>query len=198
MALVKTLDSANVLTDLDTAKNYLQLEMAETKDNNTVIQFINSASWFCNSYTYRKLKSRSLTEYYSGDGENVIFTNNYPITAITNVYDDPDRSYGADTLIDSGDLVYMPNDLAYKIVYDGGTFTRGIKNLKVEYTAGYETVPYDLEEACLQVVGMFWNNIDKGWLGVIAQTLADGNINIESTFIPKSALTILDVYRRKW
>lgn len=198
MAHVVSLDTDNALTSLQTAKVYLGIDLAKTANDIKITQFINSASWFCNSYTQRKLLSRTLTEYYSGDGTSELFTLNYPISSITTVHDDLDRSYGSDTLITATDLVIMPNDLAYKIVYDGGVFNVGIRNIKAVYVAGYATIPYDLEEACLQIIGLFWNNVDKGWLGIIQQSLADGSINIESTYIPKSAMQILDHYKKKW
>lgn len=45
---------------------------------------------------------------------------------------------------------------------DGGTFTKGIQNVFVDYTAGYTSpVPYSLEMACLELVKYKYNQKDK-------------------------------------
>ena len=160
--------------------------------------YINNASWFCNNYTHRLLLSRSSTEYYSGDGTNSLLVNNYPITAITHIYNDLARVYGAGTEITLTDLVFLPQDLAYKIVYDGGVFTKGIKNLKVEYTAGYATIPWDLQEAALELCAFYWDNFENKLFGKVAMSMADGSIRLATTGIPKSVLTVLEHYRKKW
>lgn len=198
MAFNPTIDTDNALTDQDTATAFLNGDASDADQQKMITFYINKASSVCNLLTDRKLKSRSLTEYYSGDGTNTIFTNEYPITAITAVYDDLDRVYGSDTLIDSDDLAFLPDKLANRIVYDGGTFQNGIKNLKVEYTAGYTTIPDDLEEACLEIIAYYFKNTEDGRFGVTTRTMGGGSITVETTDIPKSALRILERYKRKW
>jgi len=198
MAFNPTIDTVNQLVDLDTVTELTGAKETDSDQKNLLKLFINSASWFCNTHTHRLLLERALTEYYSGDGSNVLFTNQYPITTITAVYDDLDRAYGSDTEIDSGDLVYMPETLAYKIIYDGGTFTKGIKNLKVEYTAGYSTIPYDLHQACVEIVMFYWTCFEKGLFGITSRTIGDGSLTVETANYPKSALQVLNTYRRKW
>lgn len=196
MAWTETIDSDNALVSVDQAQAFLN----DTTDANTVIItfWINAASRFCNEQTRRLLKSRTLTEYYSGDGTKTLFTRQYPITTLTSVHDDLDRSYGSDTALDTDDLALLPQDVAYKIVYDGGIFNRGIKNLKVVYVAGYTTVPYDLQEACLEIIAYWYKNHKEGRFGLTSRNIGDGSINIETTEIPKSAYTVLQRYKKKW
>jgi len=198
MAFNPSIDSTNALTDLDTVNAFLNTDMGDAGQQRVLTSYINKASALCNLLTDRKLKSRSLTEYYSGDGTNSILTNEYPITAITAVYDDLDRTYGSDTEIDSDDLAYLPDGLAYKIVYDGGVFQVGIKNIKAQYTAGYVTIPEDLEQACLEIIAYYFKNSEENRFGVTTRTMGGGSMTIETTDIPKSALRILDRYKRKW
>jgi len=191
------IDTDNQLVSVDDALSFIGIPSDDTRMEK--LQFyINAASWYCNKHTRRKLKSRSLTEYYNGDGTNVLLMKNYPITAITHIYDDLSRAYGSDTEIDSSNLVYMPEDLACKLVYDGGVFSVGIRNIKAEYTAGYTTIPYDLRQACLELVAYYWKNTEEGRFGLISQQLADGSVRLETTTVPKSVLQVLDLYRKKW
>lgn len=191
------LDTDNQLVSVDDALSFIGIA-SDDERMSKLQMYINAASWFCNNHTHRKLKTRSLTEYYNGDGTNVLLMNNYPITAITHVYDDLNRAYGSDTEIDSSDLAYMPNDLACKIVYDGGAFSVGIKNIKAEYTAGYTTIPWDLQQACLELVAYYWKNTEEGRFGLISQQLADGSVRLETTTIPASVRQVLDLYKKKW
>lgn len=196
MAWTVTLDTANALVELDQVKPFVNVSGV---GEDTILTFwINAASWFCNTHTRRELLSRAQTEYYNGDGTNTLLVNNYPITAITHVYDDLDRTYGDDTELDSDDLVYMPDGLAYSIVYDGGAFTRGVKNIKAMYTAGYATVPWELQQACLEIIIYYYKNTEENRFGVTTRTAGGGSMTIETTQIPKSALEVLDKYKRKW
>ena len=198
MAFNPSIDSDNSLVDLDTVNAFVNGDTGDAEQQKILTYYINTASAFCNLYTNRKLKSRELTEYYSGDGTNSIITNEYPVTEITAVYDDLDRSYGSDTLIDSDDLAILPDGLAYKIVYDGGVFQVGIRNLKVQYTAGYTSIPNDLQQACLEVIAYYFKNTEEIRFGVTTRTMGGGSVTVETTDIPKSALRILERYRRKW
>ena len=191
-------DTVNQLVDIDTAKAFVGAKSDDADQENILKFYINAASGFYNNETGRLLKSRALTEYYSGDGSNTLLVDQYPITMLTSVYDDPARAYGADTLIDSGDLVIMPEGLACKIIYDGGVFISGVKNLKVTYIAGYITIPYNLQQACLELIAYFFKNSDENRFGVVSRTVGDGSLTVETTDIPKSALKTLRKYKKKW
>lgn len=193
-----TLDTANSLVTLNEAKDFIGDDLGTSVNDARVKRYINAASWLCNKYTKRLLKSREHTEYHSGDGTNTVFVRNYPVTTLTSVYDDPDRTYGSDYLIDSDDLAIMPDELAYKIVYDGGYFQVGIRNVKITYTGGYETIPYDLAQACLEIVAMMWVNSEERRFGIRSMTLGGGSITTEITKLPLTAELILENYRRKW
>lgn len=42
-------------------------------------------------------------------------------------------------------------------------FARGIQNINVQYTAGFTSIPYDLADACIQMVGYTYRS--RGWIG---------------------------------
>lgn len=108
------------------------------------------------NYCGRDLFSAQVTEYYNGEGQNVLFLNQYPVTAISSIHDDTDRVFGSDTLLDSDDYIFIsgsPDSEAGILRLDGGAFCKGFANIKVVYTAGYSTIPADLEEAAIIKVG---------------------------------------------
>jgi len=198
MAFNPTIDTTNALVDVDTAREYLGVKETDERRLPTIKQCINGASGFCNSYTKRKLLSRSLTEYYSGGGVEMIMLNNYPCTTLTSVYDDLNRVYGADTLITLTNLVVMPTDLLYTIIYDGNVFGDGLKNVKITYTAGYSSVPYDLQQACLGMVGLYFHHTDEKMLAVQSRSVGDGSVTVNTDKVPKWVEDILNGYKRKW
>jgi hypothetical protein len=198
MAYNPTIDATNALTTIDAALEYLGVKTTDENRIGKIKQCINGASWYCNSYTKRKLLTRANTDYYNGGGINTIMLNNYPCTTLTSVYDDLARAYGADTLVDAASLVVMPTDLLYMIVYDNGTFMSGMKNVKITYTAGYTTVPYDLEQACLGIVGVYFHHTDEKMLTVQSRSLGDGSVTVDMNRMPQWIHDILNIYKRKW
>ena len=197
MSWEPSIDTINSLVTLDQVNGFLSTT-PDTALTYLLNFYINSASWLCNTRTKRLLKSRSLTEYYSGDNTNTILVNNYPITTITAVYIDSTRTFDSDTLIDSDNLVYMPDKLANQLIYDNNIFTLGIRNIEVQYIAGYVVIPYDLQQACLEIIAYFYLNTEEKRFGVESRNIGDGSVTIDTFNIPKSASDTLVRYKRKW
>lgn len=276
---VVTLDSTNNLVSLIDAKTIIGDDTAETKNDNTIKRFVNAASVFCNSYTGRKLKSRSLTERYSGWGSTSILLKEYPVTAVSKVavgirqpmkiQNDSTTTYatvkvdsstltlnhdGTTTdlafvtyttlssleteinavgdsweaeVLDSDDDDFLTSEVLdmtarhcldeyayldapdnyiseYSLDEDTGEIyipsgiTSGFKNVIVHYTAGYSTIPWDIRDACLQIVLFLWQSYEERRFGLTSRTIADGTMSIESVNVPRSALHLLDPYRRRY
>lgn len=138
------------LTTLAHVKEVLKIPTAVTTDDDLIQNLITRISDDIEKTCGRSFHSATFTEYYNGDGGNRLLLNNYPISSITSLYDDTDRNYGSDTLIDSGD--YISDDAAGMVILDGGLFAEGLKNIKITYVAGYSTIPSDLERACIDYV----------------------------------------------
>jgi hypothetical protein len=276
---VVSLDTTNSLVTLIDAKTIIGDNAAETENDNNIKRFINAASVFCNSYTGRKLKSRSLTERYSGFGGTSILLKEYPVTAVSTVavgvrqpmkiknasdttyasvkvasstmtlnhdgttndlafatyttlssletainavgdsweaevlnsddddfltsevlnmmgrhcldeyayIDVPDNYISEYTLDDDNGELYIPSGI-----------TSGFKNIIVDYTAGYSTIPWDIRDACLQIVLYLWQAYEERRFGLTSRTIADGTMSIETANVPRSALHLLDPYRRRY
>ena len=50
---------------------------------------------------------------------------------------------------------YLWDEDSGRLHYSGG-FTRGAQNIYVEYTGGYSTIPYDVEQACLNLIAYYY------------------------------------------
>lgn len=137
-----------MLITVQDVKDFLGITITDDDDKiwNACLAAQEEAETFCD----RKFDGQSFTEYYDGDGTSVLQLRNYPINAVTSIYDDIDRVYGADTLIDSDDYAINTDTGIIELV--GLAFCKGAKNIKATYTAGYggsgyAVVPFDLAQS---------------------------------------------------
>jgi hypothetical protein len=74
------------------------------------------------------------------------------------------------------------------------TFTKGIEKYRVTYTAGYVTVPFNIQYACLMFVSEALNIRRAG--GLVSESLGDHNVSFGSIMEKNQALkSILTGYK---
>jgi len=131
------------LTNLKTALNYA----TNTTYDHFLNQLIARATARCESYTGRKLRGRTYgsngiaEEYYDGTGSSRLYTNHKPIISVSSLYDDLDRNFNSDTLFSSTDYAIFKAEGIIQLMPQstkGSSFMRGIANVKLIYTAGYD------------------------------------------------------------
>jgi hypothetical protein len=160
-----------------------------------VDSMIDSASRLALKVSMRStLVSTSLTEYYDGDGTNLIHLRAWPITAVTSIHvdDSTPRDWATEDLIDTDYYLIYEND--GKVVLDGYYFTQGNYNVKVIYTAGYATVPYDLQQAVEDLVIFWYQRQKEKRVGVRSFSVGDKSTSFE-TDIPKAVMSTFMRYR---
>ena len=97
---------------------------------------------FVDSYTNRKLEAhRYLTDpqfsYYDGTAKRYIYTKQSPVSYVSSVNIDGNRDFTSSTLMSTSDFFWEPSG---KIISDAGYFSRGRRNILIDYTAGYAPV----------------------------------------------------------
>jgi len=208
MALV--LDETNSLITLEDLKEYLADlatdELVTGGERNEELEhIINAVSGYCNTRTHRKLKTRENTEYYDGDGTDVLFVDNYPITstaATISIWNDVDRDYGDNEKIDAEDIIIYADDGIIKLEED--VFSKGYQSVKITYTAGYtltagetHTIPGDLSMAVKMMCAKLWSlKQDKTF---VASSINAGNASASffERWIPPFADEVLKRYERE-
>jgi hypothetical protein len=80
-----------------------------------------------------------------------------------------------------------------------GVFSRGHQNLAVAYRAGFDSIPADLAQACLEQTAMRFqeSGAGQGRLGVSARTLADGSVSYQGQALLPQVTAVLDRYRNR-
>jgi hypothetical protein len=171
------------LTTLASVKLYLGI-IATTADAK-LSPMITAVSAWIKSYLNRDILQASYTETLNGTGTSQIMLANYPATAIKSVtVDGIDKTSCA--VCDGRRVVSLT---------DGSTFTRGFANVVIEYTAGYATVPFDLEHVACRIVA--WGYNESSRLGQISKSMGGAEtVSFSQLSVPNWALDNLKNWRK--
>ena len=133
------------LTTLDNALVWLGCQSDDAYG--TLQRVITAVSTAIQNGLGRDLLTADHVEVFDGRGRTRIMMSDYPITVVSSVTigelaqtSVPPRSSASPGFTFSDKFVYV--DPPY-------LFDRGRRNVRIAYTAGYDTVPLDIEQGCL-------------------------------------------------
>lgn len=135
------------LTTLDNVKNYLRIKTEN--DDELLKRMISSCSKLIESWLNRTITAENYNEVFSGNEGVYHFCKNRPIISVGNVFINGHELSPSEFCADE-ECVYLNNNL----------FPHGIKNILVNYNAGYETVPEDIEQACIEMIAIKYKQIE--------------------------------------
>lgn len=187
------LDTANALVSLDEAKTFLKI--SASSEDSVIEDFINRASIWANDYTGRRLKSRSNSDKYDGDGSDLLLLRDYPLVSITDLRIDDGTYEGAPPPTSSEDYALNSQSGLIKLK-NGVLFVKGFQNVHIIYTAGYTTAPETVKEAVLLYVGhLYRRQYADQKFGVQSETVGDRTTTYGSDDIIPKAKSLLNPYR---
>ncbi len=169
------------LTTLTTVKEYLGL--TGTGEDSLLNRLMNWATDFIHSYCGRTFPQGSYDEYYDGDGTDNLLSHQFPVTSVSSLEVD-----GVVKDATKDFVLYAPLGL---IRLKLGVFPRGKKNIRLQYTAGYSSIPKDLEQACIELVALKYYDRGRERLGVESKEGASF-----VTQLPAEIKQVLDLYKR--
>lgn len=178
------------MTDLTTLANVKAWLGDSTSTNDALYnRLIASASDFIRNYTGRDLDQRTYTNIIH-DGHNGyrMMFREYPVTAVSSIQVD-NVPIPLSTNLSSG---YVFDDTFLSLI--NYRFNRGVANVKMSYTAGYATIPGDLEQACIELVANRFK--DKSKIGVASKSMAGETIVFFNKDMPETVKAALSDYRR--
>ena len=134
--------NSHLLIAIDQFKNYIK----DTTATSDLLYgyLVSRASAEIERICKRKLRARTITEYRDGLGRNWIDTKEWPIigtTADVDLYDDLDRAFSSTYKFEDDDWVLTGEQGRIELLSDsslGSVFQKGVKNVKIVYTGGYE------------------------------------------------------------
>ncbi len=187
------LDTSNALVSLAEAKTFLKI--SASSEDSVIEDFINRASIWANDYTGRRLKSRSNSDVYDGDGSDLLLLRDYPLVSIVDLRIDDGSYEGAPPQTTSEDYTLnLPSGLIK--LKNGVLFVKGFQNVDITYTAGYTTAPETVKEAVLLYVGhLYRRQYADQKFGVQSETVGDRTTTYGSDDIIPKAKSLLNPYR---
>ena len=148
--------AAGDLTTLATVKDWLGIPSGDTSKDARLSRLITSSSARIVGWLGRGILSASYSETYSGVGNARLGLRNYPVIAIASLTVDGVTVPAASGSPPAGGYtvahVGSPVVTGAFINLSGYCFTRGADNVAPVYTAGYATVPADIEQAAIELV----------------------------------------------
>jgi len=135
-------------------RNWLQIPEADKNPNAKIETLIDAIQAFVESETNRKLEAQRFSThpdycYLDGFGKPFIYLPVYPIWNIYEVAIDNEREFGSGSLVGTDDIFFYPDG---KVVSEVGYFTRGRRNVRFDYYAGYGAGSYPLPSDLKQVM----------------------------------------------
>lgn len=187
---------ANALTTVDTVKSYLKIDPSFTVDDSRIEMLINACSSAIENFCRRTFNTTLYTdEEYDGNNTRYINLENYPVSSISQVT--------VNGVVISSDQykVKSKTGVLARVGPYPNTFTglsmsrfntvwnRGDANILVTYTAGYDVIPPDLEQACILYVMSFY----KSDVANFSTTFTDG-FAFKADAIPVQVKLMLQPY----
>lgn len=181
------------LCTLANVKSYLDLKSDDTEKDLEIERLIPLAQSFLEEYCNRAFESEAVTEYHYG-GSNTIALKKYPVdtTKTIQIWDDWQRVYGSDTLIDSDDYFVNAESGIVEFDYPVGGFPGSVK---VTYTGGDSSGI--AVQACVELVSIKIKEGVQGNLGVPNRSIPEaGGVSFVIDAILPQTKKALDLIRK--
>lgn len=164
------------------------LEMADnvTKYDGALQRLITACSGMMLRYMERLIAQADYRHNMDGPGSDMLVLPNYPIARVSSIAVDGVAVPTSNISHDSKRTIYL--DGAYR-------FARGRNNIALRYTAGYDTVPVDLAQACIDTVALRWRERDR--IGQSSKGMAGETTTFSLADFPRQVITLMDTYKNR-
>lgn len=195
------------LTTVAAVKAYLGIPANATADDAVLQGLITSVSQYWITRTQRSELSsvQSFNERYNGNGKDTLQLRHWPIVSVTAL------TVGGLPVPQSADYIdpgWVLNERATALVIIGaGTYGKGFYgisfeygrlNINVQYTAGFEEVPFDVQDAVNQHVAIKYkrrNTLDQESITIPS---SGGTTRYRDWEVPPEIERVINAYRRWW
>ena len=176
--------------DLTTVANVnAWLGITATTDTDQLQRLVTACSFYIQSWLNRTFAVTAYTETRGGNGKDTILCSNYPVKSVSSVTIDG-QSIPASSGFGSPGYYFDK----YSIGLRGYLFNKGSSNVAMAYSAGYDTIPPEIEQACIETIALRYK--ERAWIGHASKTLNGETVAFTVTDFPKSAQTILNNYKK--
>lgn len=189
------------------------LDFTGTGEDTLLDEMIENVSAQFELYCDRLFAEETGRVEYPLGGTNTLKLKLFPITTITSIYEDPQRTFGANTLIDSseyygagdvGTMGWIIRQSTWRREFSGAAslkWLNGLDVVKVTYTGGYTVTagitaaPDQVKKACIRQCSYLWDR--RATLGTTSASGGDGSSSFLGAYdlLPEVKAS-LQAYRR--
>jgi len=177
------------LTTLAAAKQWLGVTSSD--GDQLLARLISASSDYIQTWLNRTFAVAAYTEVRSGVGGDGMAVKAYPIVAVTSVTID---GLSIPACTGQTDFGYVVNDPRTMIFLRGYRYNRGRANVGLSYTAGFTTIPNEIEQACIELVGLRFRDRDR--IGVTSKGMAGESISFSQKDFSDAIQTTLTNYKK--
>ena len=164
------------------------LGVSQDADDKLLDRLITAISTNVQSWMNRNIALTGYVETRNGTGTATMLLRNAPVVAVTALAIAGVAVLPAASYTGTGYRV-----AGRKLILTTAVFPRGDANVTVSYTAGFATVPADLEQAVLELVALRYKERDR--IGFASKTLAGETVSFITKDMTESVRTLLMQYR---
>jgi hypothetical protein len=183
------------LTTLAAVKQWLALQDTTASDD-LLTTLIDACSTYIENWLNRQILVATYTETRNGQGGPFIATLNFPIVSVASVIIDglaiQARGPLGPTITGNGGPSYVFDDI--QIMLCGAVFPRGVQNVSFVYSAGYTTVPADIDHACVEMIGDWFKYRTR--IGTLSESIEGQSISFTDVPITRRAMGVLQQYKK--
>ena len=182
--------AAGDLTTLAVVKGYLPgIDALDTQFDTLLERLITAVSAKFATEVGRPLATATTTEIFNGHGGQRLTPKRWPITAVTSLVVDGEAIAARASVGDSG---YVIDDTT-SLVLTGYYFSQGIQNVELTYTAGFTTIPSDVEQAVVKMVCLQFR--DKDRIGQGSRSMQGESVSYSDGPVLAGWRDVVDLYR---
>ena len=181
---------------------------SDDRDDALIETLIESCASRIERYLMRRVRERSISQYFDSVGEREIVLSEYPVRSVSSIWCDPERAFGDETKLD-GAAWYCATvpydvfeDLPAALIFDPFlSLPIGSRIIRVDYTAGYplEAMPEDLQLATAELVAWELRRVKSKQIGVSGLVPTSGRMErtVLEMQMPANVREMLEPYRRR-
>lgn len=148
------------LTTLPNVKSWLNVQGAA--DDALLSRLIGACSEYIQTYIGRSIAKADYVMTRDGTGGQAMMFENYPATAVSLVQIDG-VTVPESTGVDVAGYFFSPTALMLR----GYVFSPTKQSVVIHYSAGYDAVPAEIEQACIELVSIRYRKRDR--IGLVSK-----------------------------
>lgn len=166
------------------------LGLTSTTDDALLARLVTAASAAIESYLNRTFEAKDYEGVFDGLGNDRLMPPNYPLLSITSVSVNDEvipRSLSATApgWVASSTMIMLRWPYRFEV---------GVQNVKVSYRAGFESIPTDVAQACIELCALRYE--DRKRIGITSKGLAGETISFSQKDFSNPIKTVLQQYKR--